>query len=504
MASKTFDPPFAESGNKSAIPNTTQPSGDVSYPEGWGPDYERDQATDPLAKDVERQKENQFKFDVTEFLKEVQQNGIPVYNANYNYPVGAYTLASDGILYQALVANGPLTTIRNPIGDTTGSWISNRGDVREYSNTFDYTPDDYVKGSDGNLYRCAADNGPSSSIFDPITGFRTFWAPVRSDIKNWDNSFVYRASPSNDYAKGSDGVLYLALVDNGPTVGPGVVDPVNDTSGTWMRVGGSLVTYDPRGLSTIRDSSVLITMRPGSVRNWADTFDLRLTANYQKDLNTTWTDGGGAGEGGLAEGVSIGGSGWLRRFIARTGDGGPTDVTVFWDTSPTAANFFAGANAIAAGFTNSDLYRRVGWNTRTSTLSYVEPIDDPRRTIWSVPKNVLSVLSVSSAARVVLDFGGNSILAAPFDVQAKYNVLQSASAGSDLFMVSETPMPDVAVTVNRGTFGTQSNSPVGAQNHTSWIGLDSSGQSWIRSLAASTFVLFELNGAGWRDSCLVA
>lgn len=269
MAPKYFDVPWAESGDKTTIPNTTQPSGDVSYPEGWTPDYELDQTGGPPAKDVERQKENQFKFDVTEFLKQVQENGIPLYNANFNYPVGAYTLASDAVLYQALIANGPATTVRDPIGDTTGTWISSGGDIRSYIATFDFVPGDYVKGSDFSLYVCIADNGPSSTPVDPVDGDHTIWVPLKSDVRNWVNSFVYIAA-SNDFAKGSDGTLYRALTDSGPGTVAGAVNPVGDVSGAWRTSGpnaGLRTTYltasDPVWAPAARARSIRITVTGG-------------------------------------------------------------------------------------------------------------------------------------------------------------------------------------------------------------------------------------------------
>ena len=123
MASKTFAVPFAGSGDKTAIPDATQPSGDVSYTEGFTEDYGLDQATEPLAKDIPRRETNQLYFDITELLQEIQQNGLPVYNATYDYAVGAHTIGSDGLLYRALLVNGPASTVRDPVGDVSGTWI---------------------------------------------------------------------------------------------------------------------------------------------------------------------------------------------------------------------------------------------------------------------------------------------------------------------------------------------------------------------------------------------
>lgn len=51
-----FKTPFATQGDKASIPVEIQPDGSVSYTQGYGYDYERDQVTDPAAKDIEREK----------------------------------------------------------------------------------------------------------------------------------------------------------------------------------------------------------------------------------------------------------------------------------------------------------------------------------------------------------------------------------------------------------------------------------------------------------------
>lgn len=290
MAGKYFDVPWAINGNKTAIPDANQPSGDVSYDEGWGPDYELDQVTEPSAKDVDRQKENQFKFDVTELLKEIQQNGLPVYNAVYNYLVGGYTIGTDGIIYRALIANGPATVVRNPVGDTTGSWLSNRGDIRDYVGTFDFFPDDFVKGSDGNLYRCNTANGPSNlPATDPVSDTTARWFLYKTDLSSYDAAFDY---PVLAYAKGSDGVLYGAALANGPATS--VVNPVGDLTGTWITISAAANAF-ARTVFTADD--------PAWVPN-------ALT----KSLKITVTGAGGGGGGvtggaGLAAVASGGGAG---------------------------------------------------------------------------------------------------------------------------------------------------------------------------------------------------
>lgn len=75
--SKLFDVPFGNLGDKATIPTPTQPGGSVSYNQGFGPDYERDLATDPLAKPVPRDGTNELYYQITNALKYIQLYGAP-------------------------------------------------------------------------------------------------------------------------------------------------------------------------------------------------------------------------------------------------------------------------------------------------------------------------------------------------------------------------------------------------------------------------------------------
>lgn len=124
---KYFEIPFAISGDKTTIPDDPQPAGNVSFTDGYTLDYEKDQATDPDAKDVPRQGENYFKFVVTEALKEIQEHGGKIYDPVVNYPVGGIIIGSDGTFYRCLVKNGPdisFLPIIDPVGDSTGTWVN--------------------------------------------------------------------------------------------------------------------------------------------------------------------------------------------------------------------------------------------------------------------------------------------------------------------------------------------------------------------------------------------
>lgn len=76
---KLFKVPFATQGDRAAIPDEVRADGAVSYTQGYGYDYERDQATDPAAKDIEREKMNSLFHDITEAVGEMQSFGAPVW-----------------------------------------------------------------------------------------------------------------------------------------------------------------------------------------------------------------------------------------------------------------------------------------------------------------------------------------------------------------------------------------------------------------------------------------
>lgn len=91
MPAKKFIIPFAATGDKTAVPNTLQPDGTVSYAQGFGPDYELDKTLDPVnAKDVPRDQTNQLYFDLTDAVGEQQLYGVALWGADRApYPLNA-------------------------------------------------------------------------------------------------------------------------------------------------------------------------------------------------------------------------------------------------------------------------------------------------------------------------------------------------------------------------------------------------------------------------------
>ncbi len=117
MQQRLFIKPFATAGDREKVPNDTQATGDVSYEQGYGYDYQRDQATDPLAKPIERNKHNALLHDITEALQQYQMFGIPEWitepdNGGKAYPYAKRTRvryqankAAPWEVYESLVDN---------------------------------------------------------------------------------------------------------------------------------------------------------------------------------------------------------------------------------------------------------------------------------------------------------------------------------------------------------------------------------------------------------------
>jgi microcystin-dependent protein len=111
MDQKFFKIPFAESGDKQAIPDALNTEGYVSFTEGWGDDYERDLKSDPYAKPVGRKEMNGILNAITVALRQYQTAGFPEFitaadNGGTAYPYSAGTVVQyAGRLYVSLIAN---------------------------------------------------------------------------------------------------------------------------------------------------------------------------------------------------------------------------------------------------------------------------------------------------------------------------------------------------------------------------------------------------------------
>lgn len=58
----------------------------------------------------------------TQGLAYLNEQGLGVYDAITDYPIGGVAKGSDGNTYQATIANGPASAVQDPVGDVSGTW----------------------------------------------------------------------------------------------------------------------------------------------------------------------------------------------------------------------------------------------------------------------------------------------------------------------------------------------------------------------------------------------
>ncbi|WP_323086627.1 phage baseplate protein, partial [Providencia alcalifaciens] len=103
--------PFATQGDRTSIPNEVQADGAVSYTQGYGYDYERDQVSDPAAKDIEREKMNGIFHDITEAVGEIQNYGFPKWaEEGKPYPIRAIVYHKNKV-WQSKVENNEIEPV---------------------------------------------------------------------------------------------------------------------------------------------------------------------------------------------------------------------------------------------------------------------------------------------------------------------------------------------------------------------------------------------------------
>lgn len=105
-----FGIPFAVLGDRIAVPDATQPDGSVSFSQGYGFDYEREN-TEPAYKPVPREQTNAIYYDITEALGVMQRQGFPDFTTEAQpYAINA-TVRHDDRVWRSIVANNSTTPI---------------------------------------------------------------------------------------------------------------------------------------------------------------------------------------------------------------------------------------------------------------------------------------------------------------------------------------------------------------------------------------------------------
>lgn len=131
---KIFKIPFATQGDRTSIPDEVQADGAVSYTQGYSYDYERDQVSDPAAKDIEREKMNGMFHDITEAIGELQSFGFPKWATEGKpYPIRAIVYHKNKTWQSKIENNND-----EPIAGTAWQELKadlSAGDINAYTKT---------------------------------------------------------------------------------------------------------------------------------------------------------------------------------------------------------------------------------------------------------------------------------------------------------------------------------------------------------------------------------
>ena len=131
---KIFKIPFATQGDRTSIPDDVQADGAVSYTQGYSYDYERDQQTDPAAKDIEREKMNGMFHDITEAIGELQSFGFPKWAAEGKpYPNRAIVYHKNKT-WQSKIENNNVEPVAGTAWQELKADLS-AGDINVYTKT---------------------------------------------------------------------------------------------------------------------------------------------------------------------------------------------------------------------------------------------------------------------------------------------------------------------------------------------------------------------------------
>lgn len=131
---KIFKIPFATQGDRTYIPDDVQADGAVSYTQGYSYDYERDQQTDPAAKDIEREKMNGIFHDITQAIGELQCFGFPKWAAEGKpYPIRAIVYHKNKT-WQSKIENNNVEPVAGTAWQELKADLS-AGDINVYTKT---------------------------------------------------------------------------------------------------------------------------------------------------------------------------------------------------------------------------------------------------------------------------------------------------------------------------------------------------------------------------------
>lgn len=120
MQQKFFIQPWAAAGDKTAVPDPLQPSGDVSINTGWGFDYQRELGVDPDAKAIGRNQMNWLFGAITENVQQYQTASVPEFISSADNGGSPYSYAR-GVMVRYRTGSNPFLTYVSKKAATTAT-----------------------------------------------------------------------------------------------------------------------------------------------------------------------------------------------------------------------------------------------------------------------------------------------------------------------------------------------------------------------------------------------
>jgi len=192
------------------------------------------------------------------------------------------------------------------------------------------------------------------------------------------------------YTVGSDGNLYQCGINNGPA--SSIVDPVGDVTGTW----NDIINVTPptaRGyidgliLENDTDTDHDIKMNIGICRDKTDIISIPLIAAIVKQIDVNWAEGDN--DGGFPSGLTLLADTWYHFYIIMSAD--KTQIDAGFDTSLTAINLLSDA-------TDYSLYRRVGSVLTDGSSNIIQFTQIGDEFIWDITTQDANVAGTGTTA----------------------------------------------------------------------------------------------------------
>lgn len=253
---KIFNTPFAQDGDKVSPPDSVQADGSVSYPQGYGFDYQRDtsldsggEPIDPLAKVFPREQHNGILNDITTAIGEVQKNGFAIWQASAApYPINAVVRYGDKT-WRSLVASNTVIPAENE------SWTETSGKFVGLGGTSTIQLRAGSGSTAGNVYARlgSSDIGYlwNSGNFDPATKISGDNCPDAGFVNGNQTKPYMRHAPTNQ-------LTYLSPLSDLLALLPKLAFSQNDFIRIPDKPGGLIIQWG--SLSVVDDTIVTVTL----------------------------------------------------------------------------------------------------------------------------------------------------------------------------------------------------------------------------------------------------